>query len=198
MKHKFSKTHFLIIIVLFIFPLLQSCGQINKMTGVTELKETKQKLQNENQELKQELNECERNNKRQKNKISQLNATKEKLESNLSSLKKEKESLLNKVKKLNEQVNTYKQTEKSGVRVSFFNGEIIYNILAQAYSDYRVALRYKGLVDSDFSKQRELFNQGKGGDKAVLNVMKKMDKNNDQIIKPSEAKSYRKEIEDEM
>lgn len=80
----------------------------------------------------------------------------------------------------------------SGIKVIFFNGDIIYEIASDAFVDYRAGLRYRSLGDEAFFEKLQSFERGQGGDFDVLAVLKEVDKSRDRLIDEDEALKFRK------
>jgi len=83
----------------------------------------------------------------------------------------------------------------SGIKVVFFNGDIIYEIASDAFVDYRAGLRFHSLSDVEFSESLQLFEKGMGGDLKVLAAMKLIDSSHDRMISLREAAEYRRKAE---
>lgn len=129
-----------------------------------------------------------------------LGAKEKELGDQLSQCKAERDRLVNQKseceKKQTECLERVAVTEKSRITLILFGGDIIFEVSATAFKDYKSSLRYRTLNDSHFADKVKLFDTGMGGDAEMLAVLKEMDTSGDKLIDTAEAAAFRKAEED--
>lgn len=83
----------------------------------------------------------------------------------------------------------------TGIKVIFFKGDIIYEVMNEAFVDYKAGLRYRSISDSVFRDVLSRFEQGAGGDHELLAAMQEMDMSGDRIVDMKEAVAFRKKYD---
>jgi hypothetical protein len=79
---------------------------------------------------------------------------------------------------------------REGIKAVLFGGDIIYEIDAGSYRDYRECLRFRSLRDEVFAKSLADYEQGQGGDMQMMALLKEIDSTRDRFISSEEAADF--------
>lgn len=162
-------------------------------------KEEQERLAREKANIEQQLTTCKAD-------MDKLASAKAELEKQYSSEKaelekqhsSEKAELEKKVAECKEQIGKLEKekTKAKGLSVILFGGDIIYEVAADTFKEYKAALRYRSLNNPNFATALKMFEEGKGGDAEVLILLKETDTSGDRFIDADEASRLRKVEED--
>ncbi|MBI5789629.1 MAG: hypothetical protein HZA78_12325 [Candidatus Schekmanbacteria bacterium] len=218
MKLCFSK---IALFISFATLMLTGCAVVDSMTGKTTLEVERNSLEQQLANLKNEqkrLNtantdlEKQLGQERDKTKSlsdekaavlvqiencktgqAQISESKALLEKQMA---QESESCKNREMDYQDKIKKLEQSSAKGISVVFFSGDIIYEVMLDAYKNYRAGLRYKALSDTVFGPMYSQFEEGKGGDAGVLAILKEIDSSGDRVIDAKEAIRFRQSAEE--
>lgn len=177
-----------IFLLLFVFGVvgLGSPAQAFDLTGKKRagLEAELVTMHEENERLKQDLSILQRENERHASDLTVLKGQ-------LATLEEQVKTAQGKVGECEQRL-AVEAKRGSGIKVIFFNGDIIYEIFSDAFVNYKAGIRYRSLADQEFFQKLQSFEQGNGGDFEVLAVLKEIDASNDRMIDDKEALAFRK------
>lgn len=161
--------------------LLSGCQTVDVVTGKDrvqrELERTRADSTEKIEELEERNGALDQENRDLQTKLAALEAQHSDAMKELETLRRERSSAAGRI------------------NVLLFRGDIIYSIAPEAFGDYRAGLRLHALNDSQFGESLKQFEDSRGGDAALLRLLRSIDADDDRLIRLEEANAFREQQE---
>lgn len=192
-----------ILYVVVIPTLLAGCATFDTITGKTEREKqekTKAEIEQQLTTCKAERDKLEKTRLEIEQQLTTCKAERDKLASSKADIEKqlssERSQFEKKEAECKDMIGKLEKAKVKGMSVILFGGDIIYEVAVEAFKEYRAALRYRSLSDSNFATAFKMFEDGKGGDADILSVLKEIDTSGDRHIDTTEASHFRRTEEE--